>query len=196
MDDNNQTEQKMQKEVQLTDGSITLRPFHPSDAVTLYQAVRESLPDLLPWMPWAYADYSIKDSLKWIESCARTWAKGKEYNFAILDSKDGSLLGGCGLNQVRHRARFATLGYWVRSKYTRKGVATAAALLVAHFGFDELGLTRIEIGAATANNASLRVAEKVGATRKGVQKRKIAFRDKVYDRAVFSLIPKDLENRG
>ena len=187
----------MEKEVQLTDGAITLRPFHPSDAIPLYQAVRESLPELLPWMPWAYADYSIKDSRKWIESCARTWAKGKEYNFAIIDSKDGSLLGGCGLNQVRRRARFANLGYWVRSKYTKKGVATAAALLVARFGFNELGLNRIEIGAATGNNASLRVAEKVGATRQGIQKRKIAFRDKVYDRAVFSLIPKkDLENRG
>jgi RimJ/RimL family protein N-acetyltransferase len=196
VDDNIHSEQKMQKEVQLSDGSITLRPYRLSDAVPLYQAVRESLPELLPWMPWAYADYSIKDSRKWIESCARTWAKGKEYNFAIIDSKDGSLLGGCGLNQVRHRARFANLGYWVRSKYTGKGVATAAALLVAHFGFDELGLTRIEIGAATANNASLRVAEKIGATRQGIQRRKIAFRDKVYDRVAFSLTPKDLENRG
>jgi len=186
----------MEKEVQLTDGAITLRPFRPSDAVTLYQAVRESLPELLPWMPWAYADYSVKDSKKWIESCARTWAKGKEYNFAIIDPKDGSILGGCGLNQVRRRARFANLGYWVRSRYTKKGIATAAALLVAHFGFDELGLTRIEIGAATGNNASLRVAEKVGATRQGIQKRKITFRDKVYDRVVFSLTPKDLENRG
>ena len=147
-------------------------------------------------MPWAYADYSIEDSRKWIESCARTWAKGKEYNFAIIGAKDGGLLGGCGLNQVRRSAHFANLGYWVRSKYTKKGVATAAALLLARFGFDELGLNRIEIGAATGNNASLGVAEKAGATRQGIQKRKIAFRDKVYDRVVFSLIPKDLENRG
>jgi len=186
----------MEKEVHLTDGSITLRPFHPSDTVTLYQAVWESLPELLPWMPWAYADYSINDSRKWIESCVRTWAKGKEYSFAIIDSKDGGILGGCGLNQVKRRARFANLGYWVTSKYTRKGVATAAALLVARFGFDELGLTRIEIGVATGNNASLRVAEKAGATRQGIQKRKIAFRDKVYDRVVFSLTPKDLESHG
>jgi len=67
---------------------------------------------------------------------------------------------------------------------------------VARFGFDELRLTRIEIGAATSNMASLRVAEKIGASRERIQKRKIAFRDKVYDRVVFSLTPKDLENRG
>jgi RimJ/RimL family protein N-acetyltransferase len=40
------------------------------------------------------------------------------------------------------------------------------------------------------------VAEKAGATRQGIQKRKIVFRDKVYDRVAFSLTPKDLENRG
>lgn len=186
----------MPKEVQLTDGSILLRPYRLSDGEPLYQAVRESLPELLPWMPWAHPDYSLEESRKWIELCVGTWAKGKEYNFTILDANDGSLLGGCGLNQVRRRARFANLGYWVRSKCTRKGIATAAALLVARFGFDELGLNRIEIGAATGNNASLRVAEKIGATRQGIQRRKMAFRDKVYDRQVFSLTPKDLENRG
>jgi RimJ/RimL family protein N-acetyltransferase len=186
----------MENKVQLTDGSITLRPYRLSDAEPLYEVVRESLPELLPWMPWAYPDYSLKDSRKWIESCARTWAKGKEYNFVIIDSKDGSLLGGCGLNQVRRRARFANLGYWVSSKYTGQGVATASALLVARFGFDELGFNRIEIGAAASNAASLRVAEKIGASREGIQKRKITFRDKVYDRQVFSLTPKDLENRG
>ena len=186
----------MENEVQLTDGSMVLRPYRLSDAEPLYEAVRESLPELLPWMPWAHADYSFEESKKWIEYCARTWAKGKEYNFVIQDAKDGSLLGGCGLNQVRRRARFANLGYWVRSKCTGKGIATAAALLVARFGFDELGLTRIEIGAATTNAASLRVAEKLGATRQGIQKRKIAFRDKVYDRVVSSLTPKGFESRA
>jgi ribosomal-protein-serine acetyltransferase len=186
----------MQDEVLLIDGSLLLRPFRPDDALPLYQAVRESLPELLPWMPWAYSDYSIKDTRKWIKSCAMTWAKGKEYNFVIIDSRDASLIGGCGLNQVRRRARSANLGYRVRSKYSRKGFATGAALLVARFGFNELGLTRIEVGAATCNIASQRVAEKIGATRQGIQKRKIAFRDKVYDRVVFSLAPKDLENQG
>jgi len=186
----------MQEEVELTDGAILLRPFRPGDAEHVYEAVRESLPELLPWMPWAHPDYAIEESKKWIELCAQTWAKGKEYNFVILDAKDGSLLGSCGLNKVRRKAGFANLGYWVGSKYTGKGIATAAALLVARFGFDELGLNRIEIGAATGNAASQRVAEKVGATRKGIQKRKLVFRDKVYDRQVFSLTPQDLGNRS
>jgi len=186
----------MQKHIQLTDDCILLRPYQLSDAEPLYEAVRESLPELLPWMPWAHPDYSLKESQKWIESCARNWARGKEYNFVILDARDSRLLGGCGLNQVKRRAHFANLGYWVRSKCTGRGIATAAALLLVRFGFEELGLTRIEVGAATGNIASQRVAERIGAIRQGIQKRKIAFRGKVYDRVVFSLTAKDLEKHG
>ena len=186
----------MEKEVQLTDGSILLRPYRLSDAEPVYEAVRESLPELSVWLPWAHLDYSIEESRTWIALCAEMWAKGTEFNFAIFGKQNDTFLGGCGLNQVDLANHFANLGYWVRSKRTGKGIATAAALLVARFGFDKLGLNRIEIGAATRNSASLRVAEKIGANRQGIQKRKMAFRDKVYDRQVFSLTPKDLENRA
>lgn len=185
----------MAKEVRLTDGSILLRPYRRSDAVTVYEAVRESLAELSLWLPWAHADYSIKESRKWIEYCADTWAKGIEYNFAITDDGSGYYLGGCGLNQVNLAARFANLGYWVRSSRTGEGIATAASVLVLRFGFDELGLNRIEIGAASSNKASLRVAEKLEAAREEIESSRIVFRDKVYDRVRFSLTPADLEKK-
>ena len=43
---------------QLTEGNIILRPFHFDDSLQLYQAVRESLSDLKPWMSWAHDAYS------------------------------------------------------------------------------------------------------------------------------------------
>lgn len=182
----------MEKEVQLTDGSILLRPYRPKDAQAVYQAVRESLPELLPWMPWAHPDYSIEETKAWIKSCAEMWANDTEYNFAILDAKNGAYVGGCGLNQVNLAEGFANLGYWVRSSRTKQGIAIAAARLLAHFALDELELKRLEVGAATGNKASQRVAEKLGAKKVGIQEDKLIIRDKVYDRVVFSLLPQDL----
>jgi len=183
----------MQTEIQLTDGSILLRPYRSSDAKAVHKAVRESLPELSVWLPWAHPDYSIEESRTWIALCAEMWAKGTEFNFAILGKQNGAFLGGCGLNQVDLANHFANLGYWVRSRYTRRGVATAAAQLVARFGFKELKLKRIELGAATDNLASQRVAEKLGATRLGIQIAQMVFRDKVYDRVIFSLNRKDFK---
>ena len=186
----------MEDEVQLTNGSVLLRPYRPTDAEAVYEAVRESLAELMVWLPWAHRDYAIEETRAWIESCAEKWAQGTEYNFAILDARDGSFLGGCGLNQVNRAEGFGNLGYWVRTSRTRQGIATAAARLAVQFGFGQLGLKRIEVGAATGNVASQRVAEKLGARRDGIQNGQITFRDKVYDRVVFSLTPDDTETRA
>jgi RimJ/RimL family protein N-acetyltransferase len=62
----------------------------------------------------------------------------------------------------------ADIGYWVRTSQTGLGLATAAVRLVARFGFEDLGLRRLEMLIATDNLASRRVAEKVGATFEGV----------------------------
>jgi ribosomal-protein-serine acetyltransferase len=183
----------MKKSVRLTDGLIVLRPYRASDAEKVYEAVRESLPELLPWMPWAYPEYSIKDTRAWIDSSSKKWTKGNEYNFAILDARDSAFLGGCGLNKVDDREGFANLGYWVRSTRTRHGIALAAAQLLARFGFEELNLRHIEVGAATDNKLSQRVAEKLGAKRVGIRKDALKIRDKVYSCAVFALHPHDLD---
>ena len=45
---------------------------------------------------------------------------------------------------------------------------------------------------AVGNDASLRVAEKVGATREGLLRSKIVANGEVYDAVMFSLIQRDL----
>ena len=182
----------MAKEFQLTNGMVLLRPYRHNDIGCLYEAVRESIVELSLWMPWCHAGYSLEESRTWVESRAEAWAKGIEYDFAITDCNDSILLGGCGLNQIESADRFGGLGYWVRSSRTGTGIASSAALLVAHFGFDELRLNRIEIVVATGNKASQRVAQKIGAVREGVMRNRLVVHDMVYDAVLFSLIPGDL----
>jgi len=62
----------------------------------------------------------------------------------------------------------ANVGYWVRTGQTGQGIATAAVRRVARFGFEDLGLRRLELLVAVDNLASRRVAEKVGATFEGI----------------------------
>ena len=182
----------MEKEIRLTDGRVLLEPYRIGDVEHLYQAARESIAELSVWMPWCHADYSIKESRAWVESQAEVWEKGTQYDFVITDAKDGSFLGGCGLNHIDYKNRIANLGYWVRTSRTKRGVASAAVRLLAQFGFGKLKLNRIEITAAVGNKASQRVAEKVGATREGILRNRIVVRERVYDVVMFSLIPEDL----
>ena len=182
----------MEKEIRLTDGVVLLRPYGSGDVERLYQAARESVTEMSPWMPWCHADYSIEESRAWVESRAEAWEKGTDYDFAITDARDGSFLGGCGLSHIDQANQIADLGYWVRTSRTKRGMASAAVRLLARFGFEKLKLNRIEIVAAVGNKASQRVAEKVGARREGILRNRIVVRDRVYDAVMFSLIPEDL----
>ena len=44
----------MDLSTELTDGVVLLRPFRLEDVKPLFNAVRESLTELKPWMSWAH----------------------------------------------------------------------------------------------------------------------------------------------
>ncbi len=179
-------------DVQCTDGRICLRPCLPTDADMIHTAVRESITELVRWVPWCPPDYSMAHCRPWLETRAEAWTRGDEFDFVVLDEIDGAFLGGCALNDINRTHNFANLGYWIRTSCSGQGVATAAARLIAKFGFEQLGFTRIEIVAAVANTASQRVAERIGATREGIQRNRHVVNGTIYDAVMYSLIPTDV----
>ena len=54
--------------IELVDGEIMLRPYRAEDIPALYEAARESIPELSVWMPWCHPDYSIDETRSFILS--------------------------------------------------------------------------------------------------------------------------------
>ncbi|WP_426663968.1 GNAT family N-acetyltransferase [Rhodanobacter aciditrophus] len=176
----------------LADGRLLLRPWCDADAADLHAAVRESVASVGRWLPWCRDDYGMAQAMAWTTHCRETWQSGTQFAFAARDASSGDLLGGCGLNQLNLPHRSANLGYWVRASRQGHGIATAAARLVARFGFAELGLIRIEIVTLPGNHASRRVAEKLGAAFEGMARHRLWAWDRAHDAALYALIPADL----
>ncbi len=181
--------------IELTDGKILLRPWRVDDVDALYDAIIESYKELSPWMLWCQENYQKEASTTFIMSCEETWRNDTAYGFAIIDVETGLLLGSVGINQINRPYRMANLGYWMRTSCAGRGVASSATILCARFGFEQLNFERIEIMASVGNLASLRVAEKVGAVREGVLRRRLWLSDGPHDAVLFSLIPQDLNIR-
>jgi ribosomal-protein-serine acetyltransferase len=179
------------KQIELTDGIISLRPMANAEPDEVYQAVRESLADLSLWMSWASEAYTIEDTRDWLALVAETWESGENYAFAIYDAQDGCLSGGGGLNHINPYYRLCNLGYWVRSSRAGRSFAPRATQLLARFAIEQLGLIRVEVVAAVGNERSLRAAEKAGARREGVLRNRILVGEKIYDAVMHSLIPTD-----
>lgn len=178
--------------LELADGRLHLRPWQDRDAVALFDAARESITGVGRWLPWCHADYSRNDAAAWIAYCQTGWLSGEHFAFPVFDATTGELLGGAGLNQRNRLHRSANMGYWVRQSRQGQGVAAAASRLVAGFGFQWLGLARIEIVVLTDNRPSLRTAEKIGARFEGIARQRLCTREQPEDAAIYGLIPADL----
>lgn len=178
----------MARNIELTDGFVTLRPWRPDDVDALYKAVQESNAELSKYMPVWLCDYTLEECRSWIES-----QTGEEsYAFATFDAANNNLLGGCGLGITDKSFGTADLSYWMRTNQTKRGFATSAALLLVRYGFNTLNLNRIEIIVKTDNLPSQRVAEKLGAAKEGVMRNRIVFNARPCDAVLYSLIPQDL----
>lgn len=181
------------QQVELTDGSILVRTYRDADASLLFEAVRESIAEVSPWLPWCHENYSIEESREFITSRKAAAQSDEHYSFAVFQRNNPQrLLGGVGLNFINRVHQFGNLGYWVRTSAAGQGVASNAARLVAQFGFEKLGLQRIEILAAIPNVASQRVAEKTGAVREGILRKRLLIHGEPQDAIMFSLVREDL----
>ena len=81
---------------------------------------------------------------------------------AIIYTETREFIGWCGLDQREKSQVHPVLFYLLKSRYWGKGLATEAARAVLAYGFEDLGLARIDSGAAHENLASRRVMEKIG----------------------------------
>jgi RimJ/RimL family protein N-acetyltransferase len=176
----------------LTDGVLMLRPLERDDRDPMYAAVMESIADVSPWLPWCHAGYSIADTESFIESCITAWAQQIHFPFAIFEASTGRYLGGTGVNHIDRQNRQGSVGYWVRTSATRRGIASQAVRLVARFAFETLQLSRLEIFVRPENAPSRRVAEKSGAKLEAMARNRIVQHGRPYDAALYSLIPSDL----
>ena len=173
----------------LIDEELLLRPFRIHDSAGLYCAVKESLRDLRPWMSWATESYNELTAREYITIARARWEEGTFYGFAI--TREDEILGACTLSSIHPIYHFCNLGYWVRTSYHGQGIAGRAAKLVARFGFENLGLIRVEIVIAVRNQASIRVAEKIGAHDEGILLNRMVIGKSIYDAHMYSLLPSD-----
>jgi RimJ/RimL family protein N-acetyltransferase len=103
----------------------------------------------------------------WLGTYEEGWRDGSRAGFAI-ESHDGEFLGLGMFVRIEREARQGEIGYVLGPAARGRGVATRTLRILTDWGFDELGLERIELWIDVANTASEAVAERGGYQREGV----------------------------
>ena len=149
---------KVPREV-LTTTHLDLVPVSPAHAKSLFQAVMDSRPELLAWMPWA-REPTFEGTLAQLVTSERDWDEELEFHFSLIDRRSGQVLGIAGLN--RDGAGSAELHYWIRSDHAGQGLTTEACKELIAWAPRALGVSRLTLWAGRDNAASRRVAMKLG----------------------------------
>ena len=121
--------------------------------------------------PWSRPGPDRHFAANWVARYERGWAEGSRAGFAILDG-DGAIVGFAGIFGLDDPGAEGEIGYLVAAEARGQGIAGRSVALLTRWGFDELGLERIELRIDTDNVASARVAERAGYRLDGVLRSK------------------------
>jgi RimJ/RimL family protein N-acetyltransferase len=152
----------------LTAGVFTLRPPHFSDAEDALATLTD--PATAQWNPTPSVT-DLASAQRWLERLG-DWSDGKHATFSIVDP-DGRYTGSVSLHHIvldpgHIEQGNADIGYRVAPWARNAGVATHAVDTVTAWAFERLGVQRIQLFHAVANEASCRVATKAGYQLEGV----------------------------
>lgn len=176
----------------LTSDRLVLQRFTRRDASTLDAAIRESLADLNQWLPWARLDYTTSDTTSFIRESIQAWKEERAWDYSIRMLDDPKRhLGNISFWTVSKLGKIAEIGYWVRSTETGRGICTEAVDLLLEEAFNSLGYHKVVLRIAVGNDASDRVAEKLGFTREGVLREELLIRGNWVDHSLWSILDRE-----
>lgn len=138
------------------------------DGKALNEAIRESLNELKPWMPFAQSMPSLEESEQFVREARLDFLKRNVLHMNIFSKADGSFIGCSGLHHIHWESRCFETGYWMRTSCTGKGYITEAVNGITDFAVHVLAANRIEIRCSARNTKSAAVAERAGFTLDGI----------------------------
>lgn len=170
----------------LRDGPTALRPWRDSDMPALVSACQDSEIALWTRVPSPYGD---PDARLYLQQRHDALQAGFSAPYAIVDAVDDRrLLGSISLLRPVWKHARAEVGYWLAREARGNGHAVRAVRMICRWGFETLELERIELLAATHNEPSQRVAERVGFTREALLRSYFARKEGRDDMVAYGLL--------
>jgi len=179
---------------------IDLRALKSTD-FERWRAVRvRSREWLEPWEPLldpASPD-PVEDPDAFRARCG-AWERQRHFDSAYgfgMFLRDGTFIGEVSLGSVqRGPFQSAFVGYWVDADHAGQGFVPEGIAVLLRYGFEELGLHRLEAAIVPRNAASRRVVEKLGMREEGIAERFLQIRGTWEDHVRYAITAEEWDQR-
>ena len=143
---------------------LILRKISKFDDKDFYEYASD--PRVTQYLTWDVHP-NVRFSANYISYLQSRYRAGEFFDWAITLKDTGKMIGTCGFTHFNYPAYAAEIGYVLNPAYWGYGLAPEAVKRVVRFGFDYLGLNRIEARCIAGNVRSRRVMEKACMTYEG-----------------------------
>lgn len=162
---------------------IVLRKMTTKDIDDVFEYASDSrVSQYLLWCPHKSREFT-KKYLSFID---RKYKKAEFYDYAI--EYKGKMIGTCGFTSFSIENGCGEIGFVLNPSYWGMGIAKEAAELVIKYGFEVLGLNRIEARYMAENRQSGRVMEKCNMKFEGVLRSQLLVKGTYRDIGIYSIL--------
>jgi RimJ/RimL family protein N-acetyltransferase len=151
---------------------LLIRPKQVGDGAITSAAVAETWDELHKWMRWAENREAFTAESMEIRNrhVMASFILRESIELIGLEAVTGTAVIWCGLHDIDWQGRQCDTGYWVRKSAHGKGFATEATNALVRYAFGALGMRRIGLTHSGGNEASRRIAERLGFSFEGIQR--------------------------
>ncbi|SEN96799.1 Protein N-acetyltransferase, RimJ/RimL family [Mesobacillus persicus] len=147
---------------------LVIRMPRPGDGKVVYEAIKASIEELKPWMPFAQSEQSEQDVESNIRQAHINFLKREDLRLLVFLKETGDLVASSGLHRIDWSVPKLEIGYWIDSRFSGKGYMTEAVQGISDFAFRELQARRLEIRCDVKNQKSRAIPERLGFTLEGI----------------------------
>jgi ribosomal-protein-serine acetyltransferase len=173
------------------DEEITLRLLEETDAMELFLLIDHSRDYLREWLAWIDDTKTVVESKQFIRASMKLFEERIGLNLGIFFK--GKLAGVVGFNSFDWANRIGVIGYWLGSNFQGNGIMTRAVTALIDYGFNVLGLNRIEIRAAYENERSRAIPERLGFQHEGQVRQGEWLYDHFVDLIIYGMLEAEWE---
>ncbi|EGR0683803.1 GNAT family protein [Vibrio cholerae] len=167
------------------DTDLKLALVCPKFAPHYLEIVNREREYLSQWLAWPPHANSEEFFLSFIHRSLHDYADGKSLVCGMI-YKD-KLVGNISFNSINHQLKKVEMGYWLSADYQGKGIVSRSVLKLIDVAFTDLDMEKVQISAATGNQPSRNVCERLGFVLEGTITRAENLNGRVVDHAVYGL---------
>ncbi|WP_423219691.1 GNAT family N-acetyltransferase [Clostridium hydrogeniformans] len=167
-----------------------LREIREDDVEDLYEILKD--PDIAKY-EYFYPITSIEEVISFIKRYKKEKVEKEEITWGVVLKETNKLIGTCCIGSFDEGSRRGEVGYDIVKSQWGKGYGTEAVKKVVDFGFNVIGLNRIEAFITPENYGSIKVLKKLNFIEEGIVRERDLIKGKLEDGVIMAMLKRDFK---